>query len=93
MRIYEELYILKPDSSEEDVEASIELIRGIVTGGGGTIDKADKWGVRRLAYRVNKQNEGFFILVQFTSGPEVVKEIERRLRVSDNVSPSASTRS
>ncbi|HUQ93765.1 MAG TPA: 30S ribosomal protein S6 [Bryobacteraceae bacterium] len=85
MRIYEELYILKPDTPEEDVEASVELIRQIVTNAGGTIDKVDKWGVRRLAYRVQKLSEGFFVLVVFTTGPEAVKEIERRLRVSDNV--------
>jgi small subunit ribosomal protein S6 len=85
MRIYEELYILKPDTAEEDVEASVEQIRQIVTTAGGTIDKIDKWGIRKLAYRVGKQSEGFYILVQFSSGPETVKEIERRLRVSDNV--------
>ncbi|MBI4906539.1 MAG: 30S ribosomal protein S6 [Acidobacteria bacterium] len=85
MRIYEELYILKPDVTEEEVEASIELIRGIVTSAGGTVDKVDKWGLRRLAYRVAKASEGFYILIQFSTGPETVKEIERRLRVSDNV--------
>ncbi len=85
MRIYEELYILKPDVTEEDVDASIELIRGIVTSAGGTVDKVDKWGTRRLAYRVAKVSEGFYILIQFSTGPETVKEIERRLRVSDNV--------
>jgi small subunit ribosomal protein S6 len=67
------------------VEASVEQIRQIVTTAGGTIDKIDKWGIRKLAYRVGKQSEGFYILVQFSSGPETVKEIERRLRVSDNV--------
>ncbi|MCZ2150442.1 MAG: 30S ribosomal protein S6 [Bryobacterales bacterium] len=85
MRIYEELYILKPDTAEEDVEASVEQIRQIVTTAGGTIDKVDKWGIRKLAYRVGKQGEGFYILIQFSTGPETVREIERRLRVSDNV--------
>jgi len=85
MRIYEELYILKPDTAEEDVEASVEQIRQIVTTAGGTIDKVDKWGIRKLAYRVGKQSEGFYILIQFSSSPETVKEIERRLRVSDIV--------
>jgi len=52
MRIYEELYILRPDTPEEDVEATVEMIRQIVTTAGGTIDKVDKWGVRKLAYRL-----------------------------------------
>jgi ribosomal protein S6 len=85
MRIYEELFILKPDTAEEDVDQVIEQVRQVITSQNGVIDKVDKWGIRKLAYRVQKLNEGFFILVQFTAGPETVKEIERRLRVSDFV--------
>ncbi len=57
----------------------------MITSREGVVDKVDKWGIRKLAYRVQKLNEGFFVLVQFTSTPETVKEIERRLRVSDLV--------
>lgn len=85
MRIYEELYILRPDATEEDVDASVEMVKSIVTAAGGTIDKVDKWGVRKLAYRLKKLNEGFYVLIQFSAKPEVVKELERRLRVSDAV--------
>lgn len=85
MRIYEELYILRPDATEEDVDASVEMVKSIVTTAGGTIDKVDKWGVRKLAYRLKKLSEGFYVLIQFTAKPEVVKELERRLRVSDAV--------
>lgn len=85
MRIYEELYILKPDTTEEEQDASVELIRSIVTAAGGTIDKVDKWGMRKLAYKVEKFGDGFYILVQFSAQPETVKELERRLRVSDSV--------
>lgn len=85
MRIYEELYILKPDVSEEDVEASIEQIRQLATADGGAVDKVEKWGVRKLAYRVQKYSEGYYVLVQFSANPTTVKEVERRLRVSDNV--------
>ncbi|MBL8177094.1 MAG: 30S ribosomal protein S6 [Bryobacterales bacterium] len=85
MRIYEELYILRPDATEEDVDASVEMVRTIVTTAGGSIDKVDKWGVRKLAYRLKKLNEGFYVLIQFSAKPEVVKELERRLRVSDAV--------
>lgn len=85
MRIYEELYILRPDATEEDVDGSVEMIRGIVTGSGGSIDKVDKWGVRKLAYRLKKLHEGYYVLIQFSAKPEVVKELERRLRVSDAV--------
>jgi small subunit ribosomal protein S6 len=85
MRIYEELFILKPDAAEEEIEQVIEQVRQVITSREGVVDKVDKWGIRKLAYRVQKLNEGFFVLVQFTATPETVKEIERRLRVSDLV--------
>ncbi len=85
MRVYEELFIVRPDATEEEVDPFIEQIKGVITSGGGTVDKADKWGVRKLAYRVQKRAEGNYILIQFTAGPELVKELERRLRVSDMV--------
>ncbi len=53
------------------------------------MDKVDKWGKRKLAYRVDKYREGSYVLLQFTAEPESVKEFERRLRVSDLVSSSS----
>ena len=85
MRIYEELFILQPDVTDEVVDPLIEQLSGIITGQGGTVDKSEKWGVRKLAYRVQKFNEGYYVLLQFTAGPETVKEMERRLRVTDVV--------
>ena len=85
MRIYEELFIVRPDATDEEVDPVIEQVRNLVTQAGGTLDKTEKWGVRRLAYRVEKHEEGQYILLQFTVGAETVKEIERRLRVSDAV--------
>ena len=85
MRVYEELFILRPDSPEEEVDGFVEQIKHLIAAGKGTVDKVDKWGVRKLAYRVQKYNEGLYVLVQFTSSPELVKEVERRLRVTDSV--------
>jgi small subunit ribosomal protein S6 len=85
MRIYEELFIVRPDATDEEVDPVIEQLRNVITQSGGTIDKAEKWGVRKLAYRVMKQTEGQYILLQFTANADIVKEIERRLRVSDVV--------
>jgi small subunit ribosomal protein S6 len=85
-RVYEELFIVRPDVTEEEVEGIVEPLRGVVTNAGGTVDKVDKWGVRRLAYKVEKRNDGYYILMQFTSAaPTVVREVERRLRVNDAV--------
>lgn len=85
MRVYEELFIMKPDIPEEEVTVFIEQIKTNITAAGGTIDKVENWGKRRLAYKVEKQKEGTYVLVQFSSGPEAVKEVERRLRVADGV--------
>ena len=85
MRIYEELFVLRPDVTEEEITPLMDQLTTVITSKGGTIDKTDKWGVRKLAYRVQKRTEGYYILVQFTSGADVPREIERRLRVSDLV--------
>ncbi|MCL4402305.1 MAG: 30S ribosomal protein S6 [Acidobacteria bacterium] len=85
MRIYEELFIIRPDASDEEADQFVENMRSVLTNAGGTVDKVDKWGKRRLAYRVGKYREGAYVLFQFSSGPETVKEFERRLRVSDLV--------
>ena len=57
----------------------------VITAAGGTVDKMDKWGKKRLAYRVDKHREGYYVLIQFTAGPQTVHELERRLRVTDAV--------
>jgi small subunit ribosomal protein S6 len=84
-RIYEELFIVKPDAPEEEVNQFVEQLRTQLTAAGATVDKVDLWGKRRLAYRVDKYREGTYVLLQFTAGPESVRELERRLRVSDVV--------
>jgi small subunit ribosomal protein S6 len=85
MRIYENLFIVKPDATEEEIDGLIEQLSKNVTTSGGTIDKVDKWGKRRLAYRVEKQREGFYVLMQFTAEASTVHEFERRLRVQDSI--------
>jgi len=82
MRIYEELFILRPDAPEEEVDAYIEQLKALITSSKGNVDKVEKMGVRKLAYRVEKRNEGFYILIQFsTDTTTLVKEIERRMEL------------
>jgi small subunit ribosomal protein S6 len=85
MRIYENLFIVKPDATEEEIDHLVDQMSKSVTGAGGTIDKVDKWGKRRLAYRIEKHREGSYVLMQFTAEPATVREFERRLRVQDAV--------
>ena len=75
MRVYEELFIVKPDAPEEEVDAYIGQLKELITNGKGTVEKADKWGTRKLAYRVQKYNEGVYVLIQFSSTPDLVKDL------------------
>lgn len=84
-RIYENLFIVKPDATEEEVDHLVEQLSKHVTTGGGTVDKVEKWGKRRLAYRVEKHREGNYVLMQFSAEPSLVREVERRLRVQESV--------
>ncbi|MGB9605115.1 MAG: 30S ribosomal protein S6 [Bryobacteraceae bacterium] len=85
MRTYEQLFIVRPDATQEEIDAYLEQITGVITSAGGKVEKLDKWGIRKLAYPVEKRHEGYYVLLQYSSGPDVVKEIERRFRVSDLV--------
>ncbi len=83
MRTYEEFFIMAPDTPEEQIDAYIEQIKGIITAAGGTVDKVDKWGKRKLAYKIDKFTEGYYVLIQFAGPPDPVQEIEHRMRVTD----------
>ncbi|MBY0508437.1 MAG: 30S ribosomal protein S6 [Bryobacteraceae bacterium] len=84
-RIYEEMFIVRPDATDEVIDPLVEIITKEVLSKEGTVDKIEKWGKRRLAYKVEKLDHGFYVLVQFTCPASAVKEIERRLRVQDAV--------
>jgi len=85
MRTYEIIFIVRPDVTEEDVEKLISQMEGVVTGTGGKLEKVEKMGRRRLAYRVAKQREGIYVLFRLQGSGDTVKEFERRLKVIDTV--------
>lgn len=85
MRIYEQLFIVRPDAAEPEIDSYLEQITGLISGAGGNVRKLEKWGIRKLAYPVEKRHEGYYVLLEYSATPDVVKEIERRFRVSDLV--------
>jgi small subunit ribosomal protein S6 len=85
MNRYEALFVVAPSLNEEEVKAAIERVKGVVENGGGVVDNVDEWGKRRLAYEINKINEGYYVLTHFTAKPELPKELDRILRISDSV--------
>jgi len=84
-RNYEVMFIVRPDQSEEDIDKLISNLESNVTTAGGTVKSTEKMGKRRLAYVVRKFQDGFYILITLEGSGELVKEIERRLRVTEQV--------
>jgi small subunit ribosomal protein S6 len=87
-RTYEIMFIVRPDLEEAEIEKLIATVTGYITDGGGKVTNSlqdQKMGRRRLAYTVNKFNDGFYILLIVESPASLISEIERRLRVSEQV--------
>jgi small subunit ribosomal protein S6 len=85
MRNYEIMFILNPNTADEEIDKINGQIENIITSGGGKVEKLEKMGKRRLAYDVGKQREGYYVLFLILANGEIVKECERRLRVMDAV--------
>lgn len=82
---YETIFILNPDMNEEQVDSTIDKVKSIIESSNGVIDNVDLWGKKRLAYEIDKKNEGFFILINFSSSGEFPKELDRNFRIMDFV--------
>ncbi|MDE0127852.1 MAG: 30S ribosomal protein S6 [Bryobacterales bacterium] len=87
MRVYELGFILKPDLPEKDASAAVEAVRQTLAEGGATVDKVDDWGKRKLAYRVQGFWNGHYVFLRYSvaDSSALNRELERRLRVADNV--------
>jgi small subunit ribosomal protein S6 len=85
MRTYEIMFIVRPDVEEADLDKLIETFSGYVTTGGGEVKGVEKMGRRRLAYTVRKFNDGFYVLFMVAIEGSQVGELERRLRVTEQV--------
>jgi small subunit ribosomal protein S6 len=84
-RLYEVMFIVRPDAAEEDVDKLIAGFGTSVTNGGGVVKNVDKMGRRKLAYMVRKFNDGNYVLLTVEANGAVVLELERRLRVSEPI--------
>ena len=86
MRPYEVLFIVRPDLDEEQTEALINKFTDLIEKEGGEIVKVDKWGKRKFAYEIDKKwKDGFYTLVNFNSEPAVASELERVMKISDEI--------
>ena len=85
MRNYEIMFIVNPNAPEEEIDKINSQLEGIITSGGGKVEKIEKMGKRRLAYDIDKHREGFYVLFVIAANGDIIKECERRLRVMDAV--------
>jgi small subunit ribosomal protein S6 len=85
LRAYEVMVILDPDLEERTVAPSLDTYLNVVRKDGGSVEKVDVWGRRRLAYEVNKNAEGIYAVIELQAEPATVKELDRQLSLNESV--------
>jgi small subunit ribosomal protein S6 len=85
MRRYETIIIVKPGAGEAEVTSVTEKTTGIIESFDGTIVKNDPWGLKKLAYPIKKELQGYYLYLEYAGLPDAVKEMERQLRIDDRV--------
>ena len=85
MRRYELMIILDPELEERTVAPSLDQFLTVVRQGGGSVEKVDIWGRRRLAFEIAKKTEGIYAVVDLTAEPPTVKELDRQLNLNEAV--------
>jgi small subunit ribosomal protein S6 len=82
---YELMVILQPEIDERQVAPNLDKFLKVITNDGGTIENIDIWGRRRLAYEIQKKNEGIYAVVNFTATSETTQELDRQLKLSESI--------
>lgn len=85
MRAYEIMYIINSELDEEQNTAVMDKFKGIIENNGGELVKLDKWGKRRLAYEIKRKRDGFYVLMSVNGTPEIVHELDRVFKITDEV--------
>ncbi|MDR6117837.1 small subunit ribosomal protein S6 [Aeromicrobium sp. SORGH_AS981] len=92
LRHYEVMVILDPELDERTVAPSLDTYLNVVKNDGGSVENVDVWGKRRLAYEINKKNEGIYAVIDLTATPDTVKELDRQLGLNESVVRTKVTR-
>ena len=85
MRRYETIFIVRPNIAEDEIDAVINKTSSIIEGDGGIIIRIDKWGLKKLAYLIKKESQGYYVYLDYAGIPASVSEIERIFRIDDKV--------
>jgi small subunit ribosomal protein S6 len=84
MTKYEVMFIINPTLEDEKKDATVETVKEIIAAD-GVVGEVDVWGMRKLAYPIQKLNDGYYVVINFEGNATLPKELDRRLRISDNV--------
>ena len=84
MRNYEVMFVIDPALEDAKKDATVESVQSIIAAD-GEVGKVDVWGMKKLAYPIDKKEEGYYAVVEFQGNPTLPKELDRRLKISDNV--------
>lgn len=84
MNNYEVMFIVEAALEDSKKEAAVQMVKEVISAD-GEIVKAEIWGMRKLAYPIQKKNEGYYVVIQFKANPELPKELDRKLRISDSI--------
>ncbi len=84
MTNYELMFILDPALEDESKEAMVNTVQEVISAD-GEVEKVDVWGMKKLAYPIQKKSEGYYVVVNFKANADLPKELDRRLRISDKV--------
>jgi len=85
MRRYETVFIVKSSTGEDEITAIIEKVSSIIAGDGGTVFMVDKWGLKKLAYLIKKESQGYYVHIDYAAVPAAVAEIERIFKIDDRL--------
>ena len=85
VRNYELVVVLNPEMTEDEIAEAIQAVDGMIEENGGAVDEHENWGLKRLAFPVQKFNEGNYVLTRFSLEPSAVVELNRSLKASESV--------
>ena len=85
MTNYELMFIIDPALEDDAKAATVEAVKDIIATEGEVIGEADVWGMRKLAYPIQKKPEGYYVVIEFQAQPTLPKELDRRLKISDHI--------